>query len=75
LLFSAIIGPSAPSDIGLDAAGNAYVAGLKTTQEQIPTTPNAFRAQAEGYGHYFVTRLNAGGATLGYSTYGANAFD
>jgi len=49
--------------IGLDAAGNAYVAG--NTQFGFPTTPNAFQLSQNGA---FVTVLSANGDRLLYSS-------
>ena len=61
--------------IALDAAGNAYVAG-DTFSANFPTTPAAFQAVLRGGGDAFVTKLNATGSLLVYSTYlGGNDFE
>jgi hypothetical protein len=48
--------------------GSAYVTG-STTSSSFPTTPGAFDTTANGGSDAFVTKLNADGATLVYSTY------
>src|SRR5262249_972325 len=66
-------GPDSYDDAGehiaVDSAGNAYVAG-QTLALDFPTTPGAFQTtttapNVEG----FVTKLNASGSALVYSTY------
>jgi len=58
--------------ISIDANGNAYVTGT-TKSADFPTTPGAFQP-ALGIGFGFVTKLDATGSTLVYSTYlGAGA--
>jgi hypothetical protein len=67
--------------IAVDGAGNAYVAGV-TRSTNFPTTPGAIQAKfggdgsgtTVGLGDAFVTKLNATGTALVYSTYlgGAN---
>jgi hypothetical protein len=61
---------SYPYDIAIDAAGNAYVAG-NTINAGYPVTPNAFDTSYNGgnYGDAFVTKLNATGTALVYSTF------
>jgi hypothetical protein len=60
------------SAIALDGAGAAYVAGF-TYSSGFPTTPGAFDTSFNGGGAFpkdaFVTKLNASGSTLVYSTY------
>ena len=51
--------------IAVDAGGSAYVAG-PTTSSDFPLTNGAFQAYA---GPSFVTKLNASGTGLSYSTY------
>jgi hypothetical protein len=62
--------------IARDTAGNVYVVG--DTSGNFPTTRGAFNTTLNGDGgeDIFVTKLNAGGSALGYSTYlGGNNFD
>ncbi len=58
--------------IAVDGAGNAYLAG-GTESENFPVTIGAlkttFTSQNPGASHCFVTKLNAGGNALVYSTY------
>ncbi len=53
--------------IAVDAAGNAYVVGA-TDSPDFPTTPGALQT-AYAAGDVFVTKLDATGSTLLYSTY------
>jgi hypothetical protein len=56
-------------DIKVGKDGNAYVAG-STSSNDFPTTPNAFQPTNPGGGtNAFVTKLNADGSALVYSTY------
>ena len=66
-LFGGANNDSDPS-IALDAAGNAIVTGF--TESDIPTTPGAFDTTYNG-GDFdgFVTKFNADGSGLLYSTY------
>jgi hypothetical protein len=71
LLYSTYLGGVGREDIGglaVDTAGNAYVAGT-TDSFDFPTTPNAFQITLKGTTDAFVTRLNAAGSALVYSTY------
>jgi Beta-propeller repeat len=60
--------------VAVDAAGDAYVAGT-TTSANYPTTPGAFQTtyhtatNGPSIGDAFVTKLNATGTGLVYSTY------
>jgi hypothetical protein len=57
--------------ISVDSSGNAYVAG-STSSLNFPTTPGVFQASSNcgGYpGSGFVTKVNAGGSALVYSTF------
>jgi hypothetical protein len=70
------------SGIAVDASGNAYVTG-KTYSQNFPTTPGSllptcdtFRVCSTLFLNVFVTKLNAAGSALVYSTYlaGSNSF-
>ena len=71
LLFSTYLGGSA-QDVGggivVDTAGNAYVTGW-TFSTAFPTTPGAFDTSPNGDFDAFVTKLDATGSALLYSTY------
>jgi hypothetical protein len=59
--------------IAVDAAGNAYVAGL--SYGDFPTTPGAFQPSYGG-SDAFVTKVNGDGSALVYSTYlGGSTYD
>jgi hypothetical protein len=73
LMYSTFIGGSQPDDaagIAVDADGDAHVTGT-TTSNDFPTTPGAFRTtnHNEDVIDVFVTKLNAAGTGLLYSTY------
>jgi Beta-propeller repeat/Abnormal spindle-like microcephaly-assoc'd, ASPM-SPD-2-Hydin len=72
LLYSTYLGGSGgDSSIGIavDASGQAYVTGA-TGSSDFPTTPSAFQTTfGGGNGDAFVTKLNAAGSALLYSTY------
>jgi hypothetical protein len=73
LVYSTYLGGSRYDEgngIAVDFAGNAYVTGL-TYSSNFPTA-NAFQPTCGGCGSYadaFVTKLNAAGSALVYSTY------
>jgi len=72
LIYSTFLGGTgvdAPYGIMVDATGTAYVAG-RTSSTDFPITPGAVQT-VYGLGPYdgFVTKLNADGSTLVYSTY------
>jgi Bacterial Ig-like domain (group 1)/Beta-propeller repeat len=71
LLYSTYLG-GASTDVGnpiaVDAAGNAYVTG-ETSSNNFPTTVGAFDTTYNGNIDAFVTKLNATGTALIYSTY------
>lgn len=56
------------SGIATDAAGNAYVTGA-TGSSDFPTTPAAISRTLNGASDAFITKLNATGTNLVYSTY------
>lgn len=61
--------------IAVDRAGNTYVAGV-TNSANFPTTPGAFDTSINSFEDVFVTKLNAAGSALLYSTYlGGDGFD
>ena len=72
LVYSTYLGGSTNADgvgIAVDAAGEAYVAGT-TTAPDFPTTAGAFQTVLRGgRSRSFVTKLNAEGSALVYSTY------
>jgi hypothetical protein len=74
LVYSTYLGGSSPdflSGLAIDAAGNCYVTG-STQSSDFPTTPGAF-STTKGSGGFansgFVTKLNATGTSLVYSTF------
>ena len=54
--------------IAVDAAGNAYVTGSPASAD-FPVTPGAFQTISSGGAPAFVSKLNADGSALVYSTY------
>src|SRR4029078_13517173 len=62
--------------LALDAAGQAYVTGT-TDSFNFPTTAGAFQPAKAGFFDAFVTKFNASGSGLVYSTYlgGADSND
>jgi hypothetical protein len=70
LVFSTFLGGSGieSGSIALDAAGAVYVAGF-TSSPDFPTTAEACQRRMAGIGDAFVTRLNADGSGLVFSTY------
>ena len=72
LAYSTYLGGSGGdlgSGIAVDASGNAYVTGF-TASSDFPTTPGVFQTNFPG-GEFdaFVSKLNAAGSALLYSTY------
>jgi uncharacterized protein (TIGR03437 family) len=70
LLYSTYLGGSGTDQanaIAVDSSGNAYIAGL-TSSGNFPTA-NAYRASKPGFNSGFVSKLNASGSALVYSTY------
>ncbi len=74
LVYSTYLGGDANDyayDIALDADGNAYVMG-STVSSDFPTTSGAFQvtnASSNGSEDGFITKLNATGSSILYSTY------
>ena len=72
LIYSTYLGGSGTTwgwGVGIDGTGDAYVTGY-TYDRDFPTTPDAFQTTFRG-GYYdaFMTKLNATGSALLYSTY------
>ncbi len=62
-------GPDAGSRMAVDAAGNTYITG-GTNGEYFPRTPGALSTTASSLkGDVVITKLNANGSDLVYSTY------
>jgi hypothetical protein len=67
-------GSDVAADIALDTAGNASLVGI-TGSSDFPTTADAVQSASAGNNDAFITRLNATGTALVFSTYlgGINA--
>jgi len=70
LIYSTYLGGGTAVGVGIavDASGNAYVTG-STGTAPFPTTSGAFQKANAGIANAFVTKLNADGSGLVYSTY------
>jgi hypothetical protein len=71
LVYSTYIGGSGDDEgygIAVDESGNAYVTG-STWSTDYDVTPGVFQTTNGGWGDVFVTKLNAAGTALVYSTY------
>ncbi|WP_309495676.1 SBBP repeat-containing protein [Mechercharimyces sp. CAU 1602] len=71
LVYSTFVGGSAPDagfGIALDDGNNAYITGT-TESTDFPTTTGAFQTVLRGTDSAFVSKLNAMGSSLVYSTY------
>jgi hypothetical protein len=65
---------SQAASVAVDQSGDAYVTGVASGS--FPTTAGAFQTVGGGADDAFVTKLDAGGASLVYSTYlGGSSFD
>ncbi len=72
LAYSTLIGDGRGYSVAVDSTGNAYITGKTFKGVEFPTTPGAFQQEAEGTLYTeagFVTKLNANGSALVYSTY------
>lgn len=71
-VYSTYLGGTGSNDYGqsiaVDAAGNAYVSGL-TDSTDFPTAGTPFQSSNNGGYDAFVSKLNAAGSSLLYSTY------
>ncbi len=78
LVYSTYLGGSGgarANGLAVDASGNAYITGY-TYSSNFPTTAGAFQTSSGGTEDAFVTKLNAAGAALIYSTYlGGDSYD
>jgi len=71
LVYSTYLGGSGDqtgNSIAVDSLGQAYVAGV-TTSDDFPVTPGAYQMANAGLTDGFVTKLNPAGSGLVYSTY------
>ena len=71
IVYSTFLGGKlgdSPYTIAVDPAGNVYVAG-STSSSDFPVTSGAAQSEPNGPIAAFVTKLNAAGAALVYSTY------
>lgn len=78
LLYSTYLGGAGDdgaNGIAVDAAGDAYVTGV-TRSNDFASTPNAFQTKPVTGGAAFITKFNAAGNALVYSTYlGGSTFE
>jgi hypothetical protein len=78
LVYSSFLGGAAVDNgerVALDSGGNAYLLGFSSSTD-FPTTAGAFDTTANGGFDATLTKLNAAGSALVYSTYlGGDDFD
>ena len=78
LIYSTFIGGNyteTGTSIAVDTAGDAYITG-PSRSKNYPTTKGAFQTSLSGTQNVFVTKLNAAGSSLLYSSYlGGNNWD
>jgi hypothetical protein len=78
LVYSTYFGGSLDDNsigIAVDSAGNVYVTGRTSSSYYFPIQ-NAYQSTYQGNGDVFITKLNATGNSLVYSTYlGGNSYD
>jgi Beta-propeller repeat len=69
LIYSTYLGGAAALAVAVDGSGSAYVTG-QSFSPGFPTTPGAFQQSASSdQVQAFVTKFNASGSALDYSTY------
>jgi hypothetical protein len=71
LVYSTYLGGSGnqiAQGIAVDSAGDAYITGY-TNSTNFPTTAGASQTTGGGYNDAFISKLNASGTALVYSTY------
>jgi hypothetical protein len=71
LVYSTFLGGGdldGSNNIKVDSMGNAYIGGT-TLSTNFPTTSGAFQTTSGGDADIFITKLDAGGSALAYSTY------
>lgn len=73
VIYSTYLNGAAGNGIAVDSAGNAYVTG-ETLTPNFPTTADAFQTSPMGF-DAFVTKLNAAGSALVYSSRFGGNFD
>lgn len=70
-----VASPEQANGIAVDASGNVYVAGA-TNSSNFPVKTGAFQGTFGGIQDAFLTKINATGSALAYSTYlGGSSFD